>query len=143
MNRVASSGKGCESAPILSATQLAATRAQAATTWRKAAFAAGIGLLPVGIGMVFGRRSKTAGAVAGSLTALLLAECAKEAGLPDGVLNVIPGKGSIAGQALVEHRGVAKIAFTGSTAVGQGIVRAYHVGTWDVDEVEAAVRAAM
>ena len=58
------------------------------------------------------------------LTALLLAECAKEAGLPDGVLYVIPGKGSVAGQALVEHRGVAKIAFTGSTAVGQGIVRA-------------------
>jgi aldehyde dehydrogenase (NAD+)/phenylacetaldehyde dehydrogenase len=58
------------------------------------------------------------------LTALLLAECAKEAGLPDGVLNVVPGKGSVAGQALVEHPGVAKIAFTGSTAVGQGIVRA-------------------
>jgi acyl-CoA reductase-like NAD-dependent aldehyde dehydrogenase len=58
------------------------------------------------------------------LTALLLAECAKEAGLPDGVLNVVPGKGSVAGQALVTHPGVAKIAFTGSTAVGQGIVRA-------------------
>jgi aldehyde dehydrogenase (NAD+) len=58
------------------------------------------------------------------LTALLLAECAKEAGLPDGVLNVVPGRGSIAGQALVEHPGVAKIAFTGSTEVGQGIVRA-------------------
>jgi len=58
------------------------------------------------------------------LSVLLLAECAKEAGLPDGVLNVIPGKGSIAGQALVTHPGVAKIAFTGSTAVGQGIVRA-------------------
>ncbi len=58
------------------------------------------------------------------LTALLLAECAKEAGLPDGVLNVIPGKGSIAGQALVTHKDVAKIAFTGSTEVGQGIVRA-------------------
>ncbi len=57
------------------------------------------------------------------LTALLLAECAKEAGLPDGVLNVIPGKGSIAGQALVEHPGVAKIAFTGSTEVGKGILR--------------------
>jgi aldehyde dehydrogenase (NAD+) len=57
------------------------------------------------------------------LSALLLAECAKEAGLPDGVLNVLPGKGSIAGQALVEHPDVAKIAFTGSTAVGQGIVR--------------------
>jgi len=57
------------------------------------------------------------------LSALLLAECAKEAGLPDGVLNVLPGKGSIAGQALVEHPDVAKIAFTGSTAVGQGIVK--------------------
>jgi aldehyde dehydrogenase (NAD+) len=58
------------------------------------------------------------------LTALLLAECAKEAGLPDGVLNVVPGRGSIAGQALVEHPDVAKIAFTGSTEVGKGIVRA-------------------
>jgi aldehyde dehydrogenase (NAD+)/phenylacetaldehyde dehydrogenase len=57
------------------------------------------------------------------LSVLLLAECAKEAGLPDGVLNVVPGNGSIAGQALVEHPGVAKIAFTGSTAVGQGILR--------------------
>jgi len=57
------------------------------------------------------------------LSALLLAECAKEAGLPDGVLNVIPGKGSIAGQALVEHPDVAKIAFTGSTEVGKGILR--------------------
>jgi acyl-CoA reductase-like NAD-dependent aldehyde dehydrogenase len=57
------------------------------------------------------------------LTALLLAECAKEAGLPDGVLNVIPGKGSIAGNALVNHPLVAKIAFTGSTEVGKGIIR--------------------
>ncbi|MEP7027155.1 MAG: aldehyde dehydrogenase family protein, partial [Candidatus Eisenbacteria bacterium] len=57
------------------------------------------------------------------LSVLLLAECAKEAGLPDGVLNIIPGKGSVAGQALVEHRGVAKIAFTGSTEVGKGILR--------------------
>ncbi|MGH7726731.1 MAG: aldehyde dehydrogenase family protein [Candidatus Eiseniibacteriota bacterium] len=57
------------------------------------------------------------------LSALLLAECAKEAGLPDGVLNVLPGKGSVAGQALVEHPGVAKIAFTGSTEVGKGILR--------------------
>jgi acyl-CoA reductase-like NAD-dependent aldehyde dehydrogenase len=57
------------------------------------------------------------------LSVLLLAECAKEAGLPDGVLNVVPGKGSIAGQALVEHPDVAKIAFTGSTEVGKGILR--------------------
>src|SRR5262245_65916794 len=57
------------------------------------------------------------------LTALLLAECAKEAGLPDGVLNVVAGPGRLAGQALVEHPDVAKIAFTGSTEVGQGILR--------------------
>ena len=58
------------------------------------------------------------------LTALLLAECAQEAGLPDGVLNVVTGSGRTAGQALVEHPDVAKVAFTGSTEVGQGILRA-------------------
>lgn len=42
-----------------------------------------------------------------------------EAGLPDGVFNVVPGEGEIAGQSLVEHPGVAKIAFTGSTEVGK------------------------
>jgi aldehyde dehydrogenase (NAD+) len=57
------------------------------------------------------------------LTALLLAEIAQEAGLPPGVLNVVPGLGPIAGAALVDHPGVAKIAFTGSTAVGQEIMR--------------------
>lgn len=57
------------------------------------------------------------------LTALRLAEVAQEAGLPPGVLNVVPGKGSVAGTALVEHPGVDKISFTGSTAVGQEIMR--------------------
>ncbi|MDF1563332.1 MAG: aldehyde dehydrogenase family protein [Deltaproteobacteria bacterium] len=57
------------------------------------------------------------------LSALELADIAREAGLPDGVLNVIPGLGSVAGQALVEHPGVDKIAFTGSTAVGQQVMR--------------------
>ncbi|HXH27985.1 MAG TPA: aldehyde dehydrogenase family protein [Candidatus Polarisedimenticolia bacterium] len=57
------------------------------------------------------------------LTALALAEIAQEAGLPPGVLNVVPGFGPGAGAALVDHPGVDKIAFTGSTAVGQEIMR--------------------
>jgi acyl-CoA reductase-like NAD-dependent aldehyde dehydrogenase len=55
------------------------------------------------------------------LTALELERIALEAGLPEGVLNVVAGKGSVAGQRLVEHPDVAKIAFTGSTEVGRGI----------------------
>ncbi len=57
------------------------------------------------------------------LTALKLGELALEAGVPEGVLNVVPGKGSVAGAALVEHPLVDKIAFTGSTEVGKGIMR--------------------
>jgi acyl-CoA reductase-like NAD-dependent aldehyde dehydrogenase len=57
------------------------------------------------------------------LTALVIAELAIEAGLPPGVLNVLPGRGAVAGQALVEHPRVAKIAFTGSTEVGRDIMR--------------------
>jgi len=56
------------------------------------------------------------------LTALRLAELCQEAGIPDGVVNVVPGRGSVAGQALVEHPGVDKLAFTGSTAVGQQLM---------------------
>jgi acyl-CoA reductase-like NAD-dependent aldehyde dehydrogenase len=56
------------------------------------------------------------------LTALRLAELALEAGLPDGVLNVIVGTGAEAGWRLVEHPDVRKVAFTGSTAVGKRIM---------------------
>ncbi|MFF2304604.1 aldehyde dehydrogenase family protein [Streptomyces sp. NPDC058128] len=56
------------------------------------------------------------------LTALRLAELALEAGLPDGLLQVLPGTGPVAGNALVEHPGVAKIVFTGSTRVGKSIM---------------------
>ncbi len=58
-----------------------------------------------------------------SLTALRLAEISQEAGLPDGVLNVITGSTPELGQALVRHPLVAKIAFTGSTRTGQEIAR--------------------
>ncbi|HSL64975.1 MAG TPA: aldehyde dehydrogenase family protein [Gaiellaceae bacterium] len=57
------------------------------------------------------------------LSALRLAELALEAGIPDGVVNVIVGKGSIVGTRLVEHPDVAKIGFTGSTEVGQTVMR--------------------
>ncbi|MET9514038.1 aldehyde dehydrogenase family protein [Streptomyces sp. NPDC002994] len=56
------------------------------------------------------------------LTALRLAELALEAGLPDNLFQVLPGAGDVAGNALVEHPGVAKIVFTGSTRVGKHIM---------------------
>jgi acyl-CoA reductase-like NAD-dependent aldehyde dehydrogenase len=56
------------------------------------------------------------------LSAIRLGELALEAGLPEGVLNVVPGSGSVVGQRLVEHPGVAKIGFTGSTEVGRSVM---------------------
>src|SRR4051812_20931232 len=55
------------------------------------------------------------------LTALAFERIALEAGLPEGVVNVVAGPGSTAGQRLVEHPDVAKVAFTGSTEVGRRI----------------------
>ena len=55
------------------------------------------------------------------LTALRFAEIATGAGIPEGVVNVVVGPGSVCGQRLVEHPDVAKIAFTGSTEVGRSI----------------------
>ncbi len=57
------------------------------------------------------------------LTALALGEIALEVGLPPGVLNVLTGPGSELGQAIVEHPGIDKIAFTGDTSTGKGIMR--------------------
>lgn len=56
------------------------------------------------------------------LTALRLAELALEAGLPEHLFQVLPGEGPVAGNALVEHPGVAKIVFTGSTTVGKQVL---------------------
>ena len=55
------------------------------------------------------------------LTALRFGEIAAAAGIPDGVVNVVAGPGSVCGRRLVEHPDVAKIAFTGSTEVGRSI----------------------
>lgn len=57
------------------------------------------------------------------LSALYLAKLAAEAGFPDGVINIVPGYGNTAGDALVKHPHVNKIAFTGSTKVGKSIMK--------------------
>jgi len=57
------------------------------------------------------------------LTALAFQTLATEAGIPPGVVNVLAGPGRVVGRRLVEHPGVAKIAFTGSTEVGRGIMQ--------------------
>ncbi len=56
------------------------------------------------------------------LTAIRIGELALAAGLPEGVLQVLPGKGSVVGQRLVDHPAVGKIVFTGSTEVGREIM---------------------
>ena len=56
------------------------------------------------------------------LSALRLAELALEAGIPEGVVNVVVGPGRVVGQRLVEHPDVAKVAFTGSTEVGRSVM---------------------
>lgn len=57
------------------------------------------------------------------LTAVRLVELCEQSGFPPGVVNLVLGAGTVAGQALVEHPGVDKISFTGSTAVGRHILR--------------------
>lgn len=59
-----------------------------------------------------------------SLTVLMIGRLMQEAGLPDGVLNIVTGTGAEAGAALAAHPDVNKIVFTGSTATGQAIARA-------------------
>ncbi len=56
------------------------------------------------------------------LTAMRLGELALEAGLPDGLFQVLPGKGSVVGERLVTHEDVRKIVFTGSTEVGKHVM---------------------
>jgi len=92
------------------------------------------------------------------LSALLLGELALEAGVPPGVLNVLPGPGPTAGMALVTHPGVDKITFTGSPGVGKLIMEraAAHVPKITLElggkspnvvfadaDMEAAVKAAV
>ena len=57
------------------------------------------------------------------LTAMRLAELAREAGIPEGVFSVVTGAGSVVGEAIIRHPLVRKIAFTGSTEVGMNVMR--------------------
>jgi acyl-CoA reductase-like NAD-dependent aldehyde dehydrogenase len=57
------------------------------------------------------------------LSTMRLGELALEAGIPEGVVNIVVGKGSVVGQRLIEHPDVAKIGFTGSTEVGQLVMQ--------------------
>ena len=57
------------------------------------------------------------------LSSMRLGELALEAGIPEGVVNIVVGKGSVVGQRLIEHPDVAKIGFTGSTEGGQQVMR--------------------
>ncbi len=56
------------------------------------------------------------------LTALKLAEIYQQAGLPDGLFNVLPGRGALTGQLLTEHPGIAKVSFTGGVASGKKVM---------------------
>ena len=57
------------------------------------------------------------------LTALRIGELALHAGIPPGVLTILPGRGAVVGERLVQHPDVRKIVFTGSTGVGKGVMR--------------------
>ena len=56
------------------------------------------------------------------LTALKLAEIYSEAGLPDGVFNVLPGEGAETGHYLTDHPGIAKVSFTGGVTSGKKVM---------------------
>ncbi|WP_408011343.1 aldehyde dehydrogenase family protein [Pseudalkalibacillus sp. A8] len=57
------------------------------------------------------------------LSLLYAAQLFKEAGFPDGVVNVVPGAGRVAGEAIIRHKDIDKVAFTGSTAVGKTVMK--------------------
>ncbi|CDF83684.1 Putative aldehyde dehydrogenase dhaS [Pseudomonas knackmussii B13] len=59
-----------------------------------------------------------------SLSALRFAELVQEAGIPDGVVNIVSGRGSVVGAAMAEHPGIDKLSFTGSTPVGCNVGKA-------------------
>ncbi len=58
------------------------------------------------------------------LTALKFAELSHLAGIPGGVINVLPGTGSVCGQAIADHPKIRKLGFTGSTEIGHVIMKA-------------------
>ena len=57
------------------------------------------------------------------LTALKFAELSVLAGFPPGVINILPGAGSLCGQAILDHDDVRKVGFTGSTDIGRAVMK--------------------
>lgn len=85
---------------------------------------------PVGAALVTGNTIVMKPATDTPWTVRLIAECLREAGLPDGVFNYVTGPGSSLGQALIENPKVAGITFTGSFDVGMKIHRDFANGKW-------------
>jgi betaine-aldehyde dehydrogenase len=92
------------------------------------------------------------------LTSVMFAQAAFDAGIPAGVINVVTGRGSVAGQHLIEHRDVSMVSFTGSTPIGQkvmqtasGTVKRVHLElggkapfvVFDDADLEAAIQGAV
>ncbi|GMV02324.1 MAG: aldehyde dehydrogenase family protein [Burkholderiaceae bacterium] len=85
---------------------------------------------PIGAALVAGNTVVFKVASDTSLSGWLLLEAFRDAGLPDGVVNFVTGSGSVVGDALVGHPDVAGVTFTGSYAVGIGILRRFAQGRW-------------
>ncbi len=85
---------------------------------------------PVGAALAAGNTVVFKVASCTALSGWLLLECLRDAGLPDGVINLVSGSGGEAGAALVGHPDVAGVTFTGSYEVGMGVVRAMAAGRW-------------
>ncbi len=85
---------------------------------------------PTGAALVAGNTVVMKPATDTPWTARLIAECLREAGLPDGVYNYVTGPGSTLGQALIEHPDVAGVTFTGSFDVGMKIYRDFAHSAW-------------
>ncbi len=85
---------------------------------------------PTGAALVAGNTVVMKPATDTPWTARLIAECLRDAGVPDGVFNYVTGPGSTLGQALIEHPDVAGVTFTGSFDVGMRIYRDFGSGRW-------------
>lgn len=85
---------------------------------------------PIGAALVTGNTVVFKVASETAWSGWLLLQAFRDAGLPDGVLNYVTGSGGVVGEALVRHPGVAGITFTGSYAVGMGILRQVAGGAW-------------
>ncbi len=85
---------------------------------------------PAGAALVTGNTLVLKPATDTPWTPRLIAECCRDAGLPDGVCNYVTGPGSSMGQALIEHPDVAGVTFTGSYDVGMKIYRDFAAGKW-------------